>query len=268
MNQGFEPAKTVIVGSMGRMGKMLVQKASEAGLQVTGVDLPLAEEDLQTACKNAELVILCVPARNTAGVARKVAKYLRSEAILADITSVKERPLRQMNEAWNGPVVGTHPLFGPKNAPDADLAVALVPGHNATPANMQKVAAFFEAWGCRTFETTAEKHDQAMARIQNMNFITNLSYFAVLAGQKDLLPFLTPSFNRRKKAAAKMLTEDAEMFAGLFEANPHSHEAVRQFRKMLNLAAGGEIELLCKLAQWWWPEIKNNCKKDLTSLAE
>ena len=93
-----------------------------------------------------------------------------------------------------------------------------------------------------------------MARIQNMNFITNLAYFALLAGQEDLLPFLTPSFRRRQNAARKMLTEDARLFSGLFEANPHSHEAVRQYRQMLNLAAAGDIDLLCRRAQWWWED--------------
>ena len=80
----------------------------------------------------------------------------------------------------------------------------------------------------------------------------SVAYFALLAGQKDLLPFLTPSFRRRQNAARKMLTEDAQLFAGLFEANPHSHEAVRQYRQMLNLAAAGDIDLLCRRAQWWW----------------
>ncbi len=69
-----------------------------------------------------------------------------------------------------------------------------------------------------------------------------------------LLPFLTPSFRRRQQAARKMLTEDARLFTGLFEANAHSHEAVRQYRQMLNLAAAGDIDLLCQRAAWWWPE--------------
>ena len=77
---------------------------------------------------------------------------------------------------------------------------------------------------------------------------------ALLAGQEDLLPFLTPSFRRRQNAARKMLTEDARLFSGLFEANPHSHEAVRQYRQMLNLAAAGDIDLLCRRAQWWWED--------------
>ena len=73
-----------------------------------------------------------------------------------------------------------------------------------------------------------------------------------LAGQEALLPYITPSFRRRLHAAEKMLTEDGTMFTGLFEANPYSHEAVRQYRKMLNVAAAGDIELLCRRAQWWW----------------
>lgn len=251
---GPVPPTTLIVGSTGRMGKMFLRKAAEAGLCTRGVDRPFAQEEMREACADAKIAILCVPAKHFARVAKLVAPYLPKEAILSDITSVKEAPLRQMEEIWTGAVVGTHPLFGPGNRPGDDLPVAIVRGKRATDQDTRMVEAFFTAMGCRVFECTAEKHDQAMARIQNMNFITNLAYFAVLAGQEDLLPFLTPSFDRRKKAAAKMLTEDAEMFSGLFEANGHSHEAVRQYRKMLNVAASGDIELLCKKAQWWWKD--------------
>lgn len=251
------PSKVVIVGHTGRMGAMLLETAKAAGLNASGVDLPLADKDLALACAGADLALICVPALHLPEVARKLTLHLDPGAILADITSVKERPLRQMEEIWPGQVVGTHPLFGPCHELDADLPVAITPGKRTSRETLEKIGAFFNALGFRVFETTADKHDQAMARIQNMNFITNLAYFAALAGQKELLPYLTPSFERRKNAAAKMLTEDGEMFAGLFEANPHSHEAVREFRKMLNLAAAGDIELLSRKAQWWWPEKKD-----------
>ncbi|MGE9985420.1 prephenate dehydrogenase/arogenate dehydrogenase family protein [Desulfovibrio sp. SGI.169] len=246
------PAKTALIGAGGRMGAMLCARAAAAGLTVAGADQPLTPECLDAACLNAELALLCVPAAVFGEVARRVSPHLPPTAVLADITSVKEQPLRQMEKAWPGPVVGAHPLFGPNPGQEADLPVAVTPGHNATEEHLRLTEGFFTALGCRTFRTTAEKHDQAMARIQNMNFITNLAYFALLAGQEDLLPFLTPSFRRRQNAARKMLTEDARLFAGLFEANPHSHEAVRQYRQMLNLAAAGDIDLLCRRAQWWW----------------
>ena len=254
------PAKTVIVGSTGRMGAMLLARAQQAGLHAVGVDMPLTPETLAPACREADLALICVPAAVFRSVIGTVCPHLPPTAVLADITSVKEIPLRQMERVWPGPVVGTHPLFGPQPDPQADQPVTVVPGKQAAQAHVELVSGFFTAMGCRVFRSTAEKHDKAMARIQNMNFITSVAYFALLAGQEDLLPFLTPSFRRRQNAARKMLTEDARMFAGLFEANPHSHEAVRQYRNMLNLAAAGDIDLLCQRAQWWWRDDEGNGK--------
>ncbi|WP_298029940.1 prephenate dehydrogenase [uncultured Desulfovibrio sp.] len=248
------PAKTALIGAGGRMGAMFYARAIAAGLAVAGADQPLTQETLAAVCADADLTLICVPAAVLEDVARRVAPHLPPTAVLADITSVKEQPLRQMEKLWPGPVVGTHPLFGPRPDPEADQPVAVIPGHTATEGHLALAEGFFTALGCRTFRTTAEKHDHAMAHIQNMNFITNLAYFALLAGQKDLLPFLTPSFRRRQNASRKMLTEDAKLFSGLFEANPRSHEAVRQYRQMLNLAAAGDIDLLCRRAQWWWKD--------------
>ena len=121
-------------------------------------------------------------------------------------------------------------------------------------SDVEQSTAILTALGCRCFRTTAQAHDRAMARVQNMNFITTLAYFALLAGDEELLPYITPSFRRRQAAARKMLTEDGAMFCALFEANPYSHEAVRQYRQMLNVAAGGDIDLLCRRARWWWRE--------------
>ena len=249
-----KPVKTVIVGSTGRMGVMLLGRARAAGLTVEGVDVPLTPEILGPACAGADVAIICVPAAVFKEVIASVCPHLPSTAVLTDITSVKEIPLQQMEAAWAGPVVGTHPLFGPQPDPEADQPVAIVPGANAGQEHVELASGFFTALGCRVFCSTAEKHDKAMARIQNMNFITSLAYFALLAEHEDLLPFLTPSFRRRQNAARKMLTEDARMFAGLFEANPYSYEAVRQYRQMLNLAAAGDIDLLCQRARWWWQE--------------
>ena len=49
-----------------------------------------------------------------------------------------------------------------------------------------------------------------------------------------------------------MLTKDAELFEGLFEANPFAQDAVRQYRSMLNIAAGGDVSVLVDRALWWW----------------
>ncbi len=248
------PSKITIIGNKGRMGQMLFKKAEDLHIPVTGVDIPYDKEETAKAFKDSDLALLCVPARNLEETLVRLIKYIPETAILADITSVKEEPMRIMEKLWPGKVIGTHPLFGPKPGITENLPVAIIAGKNADPEDLGKVGKFFSSWGCAPFICSAAQHDQAVARIQNMNFITNLAYFAVMAEHEELLPFLTPSFERRKKAAAKMLTEDSDMFSGLFEANNYSHEAVRQYRKMLNVAASGDINLLCNKAKWWWEE--------------
>ena len=91
-----------------------------------------------------------------------------------------------------------------------------------------------------------------MAQIQGLNFATTVAYLAALSRQDELRRFLTPSFRRRLKAAEKMLTEDADLFATLFEANPYSQEAVRRYRNYLQAAASGDVEVLVERGKWWW----------------
>ncbi len=246
----------LILGHLGRMGAFLMRKFKAQGHIVHGLDMPIQEAKLKHTCSNVQLVLLCVPVAAMQEVLIKLCVHLPKQCILADITSVKVVALEKMQKYWAGPIVGTHPLFGPKPPKGSDLAVAIVtPTRKAevtTEEHIILVQDLFEAFGCRTFRCTAKKHDMAMAAIQNLNFITSLAYFATLAHDEDLLPFLTPSFRRRQDAAQKMLTEDAKLFEGLFNANPHSHEYVRKYRAFLNIAAGGDIDLLNERAAWWW----------------
>ena len=160
-----------------------------------------------------------------------------------------------MERAYAGPVVGTHPLFGPKPQP-SDLRVCITPGAAATDTHIGLVEGLFKDMGCSTFRSTAEAHDSAAASIQGLNFISSLAYFATLAEHEELLPFITPSFRRRLEASRKLLTEDAPLFEWLFEANPMSQESIRQYRSFLNVAAGGDVNVLVQRAQWWWKEAR------------
>ena len=243
---------TLVVGCRGRMGAMLCSRAAEKGLAVAGIDMPYDDDALAPACENAGAAVFCVPAAVLDDVLARICPFLPEGCVVSDITSVKVGPMRAMEKIWDGPVVGTHPLFGPKPDPAGDLPVAVIPGRGADEGATAHIEGFFGALGFRVFRSTAEEHDRAMACIQNMNFVTNVAYFALLAGHDELLPYLTPSFRRRMDAARKMLTEDGPMFCGLFEANEHSHEAVRRYRSMLNIAAAGDMDLLYRKAQWWW----------------
>ncbi len=239
----------LIVGAQGRMGRLFAERAARAGLAVRGVDRPLTPEALAAGARGADLVLLAVPAGAMPEVSRLAAAAMEPGQILADICSVKVRPLADMLAAHPGPVVGTHPLFGPEPAP-GETRVAVTPGRDEAAA--QAVSALMERLGFAPFSTTAEEHDEAVACIQGLNFVSTVAYLATLAHRPELTAFVTPSFTRRLDSARKMLTEDSALFSGLLESNPFTQETVRSYRSMLNIAAGGDIELLCARAGWWW----------------
>ncbi len=247
------PKNIVIVGSKGRMGAYFLRRLQKLeAYEVHGIDVPLQCEHIQKACAKAHLVLLCVPAHAMAEVLQRITPHMAKTCILADITSVKVQALATMQKYWSGSVVGTHPLFGNKPQRGNDLPVTIVQDERAKEEATIFVEQLFQHMGCRTFRATAQDHDKAMAAIQNLNFITSLAYFAALAHDESLLPYLTPSFKRRQDAAHKLLTEDAELFAGLYEANPYSQQLVRKYSKFLQIAAGGDIDLLVNRASWWW----------------
>ena len=247
--------RIVIAGCRGRMGAMLMERLSRsAAFQPVGLDLPYDEEDMEQACRGARVVLLCIPATAIAGTVEKLRPFMEPSTILSDITSVKELPMQHMESLWDGPVVGTHPLFGPVPAQDLELRVTIVPGRHASEEDVAFVESLFHSFCCVTFRATAEEHDMAEARIQGMNFITSAVYFAMTAEDPALLPYITPSFLRRMNSTEKQLMEDGALFTWLFEANPHSQAMVRQYRTLLSLAAAGDVDLILHKAQWWWKD--------------
>ena len=108
---------------------------------------------------------------------------------MSDNVSVKALPVAAMLKHHGGPVVGTHPLFGPRPGPE-DNQVAVIPARDE--AACAAVESWLERLGFQSFRTTAEEHDVAMAQIQGLNFATTVAYLAALSRQDELLRFLTP----------------------------------------------------------------------------
>ncbi len=240
----------VILGARGRMGQRLSRDFAQAGFSVAGFDLPLDRARLHAAVAAARFVVLAVPVAAVTEATALVAPALSEDTILMDITSVKVLPLQQMLGATTTPVVGLHPLFGPDT--QAPLRVAVVPGRGDEALTAAET--LLKDAGYAPFRTTASAHDQAMAYIQGLNFLTTVAYLCATP-DLDLTPYLTPSFGRRMEAAAKLVGEDAALFSTLVEANPFSLEAARRFRSYLNLTASGDLELATRKAEamlWWW----------------
>ncbi len=249
-------AEATIVGGRGAMASFFKPRLQSCGLRVHNLDKPLSRQESRERVPGSDLLLLAVPPEAVQQVLEDLSGFLSRHTILVDICSVKVRPLQRMLQMHQGPVVGSHPLFGPDPDPQNPLRVALIRGRDEQ--GFRRVLDLLQKAGTHPFESEAEEHDKAMAYIQGLNFLSSMAYLAASAHAPSIEKYVTPSFERRLEAARKMLNEDARMFADLFEANPHSLEALRSYRNHLDLAADGEVDLLLNKACWWWKEKDNS----------
>lgn len=249
-----------LVGTRSRMGAMFyetwktrrpVYAVNRARAASSGA--AFRDEDLAAGIPLGDVVVLSVPTPAMPQTLERIAPFLREDQILADLCSVKINPMRWMEERFSGPVVGTHPLFGPENAL-AGKKVALVRGKNATDAAMERVRALFCETGCAPFETTAEEHDEAVGITQSLHFALAAAYFSAAARNKRLAPYITPSFLRFREAARCELTEDAAMFGEFSAANPLFPGILGRLAGELRDLTPETLEKLVAEARVWFTE--------------
>jgi len=250
-----------MVGAHGKMGQLFVTRSRAAGITCFELDRPYdspaGRDVLANGLSRSDLLVVSVPAQAMESVLAQLVPHVPQGCIVADVCSVKTYPIEAMTRLYPGPVVGTHPLFGPIPPEDETPRVAVCPGRAPDHPDDESAAQAMERWftllGFAPFRTTAAEHDRAMAYIQGLNFVTTVAYLAT-GSRKELERFLTPSFKRRLGAAKKLLMEDSGLFRLIYEANPYSLETARVYRNYLNVAAGGDLEVLAERARAWWKD--------------
>ncbi|HEY3861732.1 MAG TPA: prephenate dehydrogenase/arogenate dehydrogenase family protein [Verrucomicrobiae bacterium] len=136
-------------------------------------------QDLKRAVQGAELVILCTPLSQMAGLASSLRPFLQSGAIVTDVGSVKGSVVRELEplaRQAKAQFVGSHPMAGSEKsgigAAREDLfegAVCLVtPGRDASSEAVVKVENFWKALGGAPIRLTPEAHDDLVSRSSHL----------------------------------------------------------------------------------------------------
>jgi len=125
-------------------------------------------------CHGIELAIISVPIAVTAEVAGKLGPHLPVDCVLADVTSIKERPLNAMLEAYQGPVIGLHPLFGPTTSTMDKQIIVVTPGRNLPSCRW--LIDQFSAWGTIILQVNAQEHDEIMSIVQTVRHFATFAF--------------------------------------------------------------------------------------------
>jgi len=210
-----------IIGGTGGIGRWFAGFFSQEGhtVHVTGRTKGMDIPDLAMVC---QVIIVSVPIGVTAEVVRRVGPFLKEDALLMDLTSLKTEPVRAMLSSSSSEVIGLHPLFGPGVPSLEGQNVVLCPGRGERWR--PRIRALLEGRGARVVVTTPERHDEIMAIVQGLNHLNTIALGLVLheTGMKeaDLEKFTTPVFRTKMEIMERVFSRP-DLYAEILARNPH-----------------------------------------------
>lgn len=255
-------ATVLIVGGMGSMGQYFSQWFDDSGYRVRILD---RNDWLNVGrlCHGIELAIISVPIEVTAEVAGKLGPHLPVDCILADVTSIKERPLNAMLEAYQGPVIGLHPLFGPTTSTMDKQIIVITPGRNLPSCRW--LIDQFTAWGTIILQVNAQEHDEIMSIVQTVRHFATFAFGQFLCHkQVDLsrtIEFSSPIYRLELGMVGRLFAQDPSLYSEIIFASPKRLALLKDYLSSLanNLAMveKGDKEMFSaefkKIADWFGP---------------
>ena len=225
----LEDKVIVVVGGAGALGGLFAERFAEAGADVRVLDRDDWDR-AETLCEGADLVLVSVPIALTDSVIERLPK-LPEHCILADVTSIKSKPLQQMLEHHKRLVVGLHPMFGPQVATLAKQLIVVTAGRAA--AEYQWLLDTLKRWGAQLYETSAKRHDDAMGFVQVMRHLSTFVYGAHLANERadlqELLDLSSPIYRLELMMVGRLFAQNAELYADIILAHPENFAMMRRY---------------------------------------
>lgn len=210
-----EGGKVVVVGGAGALGGRFVSLFERSGYQV----VTLEQHDWHQAeaiCQDAALVLLAVPITLTERVINQLPR-LPAHCVLADLTSIKAKPLAAMLAKHVGPVLGLHPMFGPDVTNLVKQVVVACHGRGNT--EYQWLLQQLVIWGAEVTFKDAAEHDHAMQLIQGMRHFSSLAYGVHLAEEHadltELLALSSPIYRLELAMVGRLFAQNAELYADI-----------------------------------------------------
>jgi chorismate mutase/prephenate dehydrogenase len=195
---------------------------------VADVDTPLGAGD---AASVADVVIVSVPIDATEDVIRLVGPRVREDALLMDVTSIKEAPVATMVEATRASVVGTHPLFGPNVHSLQGQRVVVCRARGEAWANW--VVRMFQARGLSVQETSPAHHDRMMAVVQVLTHfqtqVLGLTLARLGTSLEDTLRFTSPAYLMELYVTARHFDQSPELYGPIEMRNPATAQVTSAF---------------------------------------
>ncbi len=220
-----EPVTIAIVGGKGGMGQCMARLFGDLGHAVMIADVDTELTPIEAA-EHADVVVISVPIEKTEEVIRAVGPHVREDALLMDVTSVKQAPLDAMLASTKASVAGTHPMFGPNVHSLVGQRVVLCSGRGSKWEDWLR--RMLGARGLVVTDATAEQHDRAMAIVQVLNHYQTQVYGLTLARLgvplQETLQFTSPAYLMELYVAGRHFMQSPSLYGPIEMRNPRTPE--------------------------------------------
>jgi len=269
-------AKVLIVGGLGKMGSFFSIWFRQSDYEVRILDR-YDWPQVRALAAGIDLCLLAVPIDVTPSVARQIGPHLPSGCILADITSLKSRPLEAMIESHAGPVVGLHPLFGPATVTMDKQIVVVSPGRQTEKC--QWLLDQLCVWGNVLVETAAGEHDGLMGIVQALRHFATFTFGQFLHSRgvpiARTLELSSPIYRLELAMVGRLFAQDPALYAEIVFATPERlallKDYIQSLQQNLSLVERGDkaefIARFRKIAQWFGP-FSEQAMRESTFLVE
>jgi prephenate dehydrogenase len=232
-------SKTIaIIGAGGAMGKWFSEYFLKKGFEVIGFDNtnPVSKNikqatSLISAILNVDYVLLSTPTKKTPEIIRLIAKEMKRQSYLIDITSQKLKTATALGKipAKVSPIC-IHPMFGPGAKNLKNQNIILVPIKDGK-AELNVAKNLFPDGNFVTIDST--EHDKKIAMILGLTHLINIAFANILAKDDKILlteKMAGTTFKAQKILAESIMAESPELIETII-SNPEIRKVAEEFWK-------------------------------------
>ena len=231
-----EQKNILVVGGNGQFGQLFVDLFRKNGENVTVFekqDSLQSKENIRNL-KQADLVLISVPINVTEIVIKQLAKTLTElnpKCVLADVTSIKNKPVEEMLAQHQGPVVGLHPMFGPDIETFAKQTVAVC--HGRQKSEYQWLLDLLDKKGFNLVDVEAKTHDDLMSIIQVLRHLSTVAYGNHLRHEDidlgKILELSSPIYRLELIMVGRLFAQDPVLYSDIIFSDKNNVKMIKRF---------------------------------------
>ncbi len=244
-----KPAQITIIGK-GVFGVYFCRMLLLGGFYCDAFDLPPGgklDKSTQERLKASTVVIFAVPIRALAAALRFYEPFIPDGCLVMDVCSIKVWPAAKLKEAFRKRkkvnLVATHPLFGPKSAPDNCRGQRIAVCNIKCRATIfrERLLPIVEKLGLCMIQCDPHEHDRQVAESQALNHFLGRGAEAYGMRQVEMSTKTHTLFMEIVRII--VAGNPQELFEDMTVFNPYARSAREKFMERLSFVDQSLIKL-------------------------